>query len=39
MKKHGCPLKCDRFYDVYHCGTSGGQLFLPQFKSGKTWNY
>lgn len=28
MKKHGCPLKCTRFYHVYHCGTSGGQLFF-----------
>lgn len=29
MKKHVCPLKCDRFYDVYHCGINGGQLFFP----------
>ncbi len=28
MKKHVCPLECDRFYDVYHCGTSGRQLFF-----------
>lgn len=28
MKEHVCPLKCDRFYQVYHCGINGGQLFF-----------
>lgn len=35
MKKHVCPLKCTRFYHVYHCGTSGGQLFFPNSNPAK----
>lgn len=35
MKKRFCPLKYDRFYQVYHCGINGRQLFFPNSNPAK----